>query len=99
MVKLVDTADLKSAAFPQGSVPVQVRLEAPLRACRTGTLRSGNGRSAQARWVQVRLEALPRTNQRDTPKAQNRSSARLREVQVRLEAPDGEHDVKLQRPF
>ncbi len=29
MVKLVDTADLKSAAFPRGGVPVRLRLGAP----------------------------------------------------------------------
>jgi hypothetical protein len=29
MVKLVDTADLKSAAFPRGGVPVRFRFEAP----------------------------------------------------------------------
>ena len=30
MVKLVDTADLKSAAYPRGGVPVRFRSQAPV---------------------------------------------------------------------
>lgn len=55
MVKQVDTADLKSAAFPKGGVPVRSRLRAPsqgLVRLRSNTMDLNQAIAAHAQWKQ-----------------------------------------------
>ena len=98
MVKLVDTADLKSAAFPNGGVPVQVRLEAPVEPEPTGTL---SGRIYDAR---KRGGFKSGSRHQFEPGPTGMQFSRIHEAHKRAgfkpnEAPAGEQNVKLQRPL